>query len=610
MTLAVPALRHRPPGGSFAKARRLLDAAIPFRRFQLMLTVVLTLVGAVAELITIGAVLPVLAIAAKPDAMLSVPLVGPALAWLAGAIGVGRVTAAAAFLIISAVGSTIVRMALLWVQQKFTLGLEQDLTMTIFARSLRQPYSWYLKQNSSVLLASQQKISVVIFGVVNPLLQAFSSGFMALAMTLFLIVLDPRAALIAGSVIGATYAGISIFTRRRSAELSSGLAGVYAERIKTMQETLGGIRDINLDQSQAVFEERLLEVEDRYRRLMITANMLSTAPRLLVEGIAIVLIAVMAAWYSHQPGGVIGALPVLGALALGAQRMLPMIQIVYQGWVNYAINAGNLSDLVELLDAPVETALPLPSEADIAYFTHGIAVRGVSFAYDGGRHALEGIDLTIAKGERIGFIGKTGSGKSTLVDIIMGLLPPSAGQLAVDGHPIDDTSVANWKAQIAHVPQSIFLADASIAANIAFGHLPSGIDPTRVARCASEAGLDEFVAELPDGLDTSIGERGVRLSGGQRQRIGIARALYKRASVLVLDEATSALDDETEAAVMESVARLDQRLTVILIAHRLSTLASCDRIYRLAAGRIVDHGSYAEVTAKGAPAAPHTSPDQ
>ncbi len=598
MTLSVPGLRGRQPGGSYAKALRLLDAAIPFRRFQLLLTVVLTLAGAISEMVTISAVLPVLAIAAKPDAMPSFPLIGPTLAWLASATGVGLVAAAAAFLTLAAVVSTILRMALMWVQQKFTLGFEQDLTMTIFARSLRQPYSWYLKQNSSVLLASQQKISVVVFGVVNPLLQAFSSGFMALAMMLFLIVLDPRAALIAGSVIGVTYVGISIITRQRSAELSSGLAGVYAERIKTMQETLGGIRDINLDQSQAVFEARLMKVEDRYRRLMIVANMLSTAPRLLVEGIAIVLIAVMAAWYSLQPGGVIGALPVLGALALGAQRMMPMIQIVYQGWANYVINQGNLSDLVELLDAPVETAEPLPNEANISYFTKYVAVRNLSFAYHGGRQALGEVALTIAKGERIGLIGKTGSGKSTLVDIIMGLLPPSTGALVVDGRTIDDTNLANWKAQIAHVPQAIFLADASVASNIAFGHLPEGIDAGRVARCATEAGLDEFLTQLPDGLATRVGERGVRLSGGQRQRIGIARALYKRASLLVLDEATSALDDETEAAVMTSVDRLDPGLTIILIAHRLTTLVGCDRIYRLAGGRIVDQGSYCDVTAR------------
>ena len=586
------------PPGIVSQIRDLLDAAIRFRKVQLVVTVILTLAGAIAELVTLSAVLPVLAIATRPAAMPTIPLIGPVLVRLSAALGVGPVVAAASLLVAAAIGAIIVRLALLWSQQKFTLGLQQDLTMKIFARSLRQPYGWYLKQNSSDLLASSQKVSTVIYGVVSPLLQAFSSGLMALAMTAFLIYLDPRATLIAATVIGCTYALISRVTRRRSAHLSEVLASVHSNRIQTHQETLGGIRDISLDQSQPVFEARLLQVEDRYRRVMVVANMLSSAPRVLVEGIAIVLIALMAAWYSSQPGGIVTALPVLGALALGAQRMLPMIQIVYQSWTSYIFYARTVADVVALLRAPVESVVSLPHEAEIRYFDSSIALRNLAFSYEPGRAALDGIDFDIAKGERIGIIGKTGSGKSTLVDIVMGLLRPSAGALLVDGQPVGDDNLANWKAQIAHVPQAIFLADISIADNIAFGHLPEGVDQARVARSAEEAGLDEFVAGLPDGLGTLVGERGVRLSGGQRQRIGIARALYKRASLLILDEATSALDDETEAAVMTSVDHLDPDLTIVLIAHRLTSLAGCHRIYRLAGGRVVDQGSYGDVTAR------------
>ena len=581
-----------------AQMRVLLDAALPVRRVQLLVTFVLTLIGAFAELITLGAVLPVLAIAAHPEAMPTFPLIGPMLVRLSSALGAGPAATAASLLIVAAIGSIVVRIALLWAQQKFTLGLYQDLILRIFARSLRQPYAWYLKQNSSDVLASSQQLSTVVLGVVYPLLQAFSSGLMALAMTAFLIYLDPRAALIAGAVIGATYFLISGATRRRSKQISEVLAGVHSRRVQTLQETLGGIRDINLDQSQSVFEDRLYQVEDRYRRGMVVANMLSSAPRVLVEGIAIVLIAVMAAWYSRQPGGIIGALPVLGALALGAQRMLPMIQIVYQSWTSYAVYSGTVGHIVDLLHAPVEEMVPLPREAEIRYFSSSIALQQLRFSYEPGRAALTGLDLAIAKGERIGIIGKTGSGKSTLVDIVMGLLRPSGGVLAVDGDPIGDSNLANWKAQIAHVPQAIFLADASIADNIAFGHLPEGVDQERVLRAARDAGLMEFIADLPDGMATMVGERGMRLSGGQRQRIGIARALYKKASLLILDEATSALDDETEASVMASVEALDPDLTIILIAHRLSTLAGCDRIYRLDSGRIVDQGSYDAVTAR------------
>ena len=582
------------PARFLASVNRLLDAASPRRRVQLIATLILTLAGAIAELVTIGAVLPVLAVAAHPGSLPGLPLVGPFLSAVADRLHVGPVVAAALFLTIAAVGATTVRLLLLWASQKFIFGLQQDISIVIFGRALRQPYSWYLKQNSSVLIASQQQISIVINAIVTPLLLAFTSGVMALFITIFLFIIDPRAALVASVTIGLTYVGITLYARRKIDSMSGGIAAVYDARVRTMQETLGGIRDINLDQSQPVFEERLRRIEDEFRRLMTTANFLGAAPRLVVEGVTIVLVAVMAAWFSLQPGGVLAAIPVLGALALGAQRMLPMIQMVYQGWAQYAVYSGNLADIIALLNAPIDPMIPTTA-AEIRPFRRSIALAGVRFSYGAGRNALTGIDLDIRKGERIGFIGKTGCGKSTLVDVLMGLLPPTAGQLLIDGEPIGDSTIANWKAQIAHVPQAIFLADDSIAANIAFGQPKESIDPARVERAAAEAGLGEFLGQLADGLATTVGERGIRLSGGQRQRIGIARALYKRATVLVLDEATSALDDETEAAVMSAVAGLADDLTIVIIAHRLTTVARCDRVYRLAAGRIVDQGSYAEV---------------
>ena len=577
--------------------RRLLDAAIPFRRVQLLATLVLTLVGAFAELCTIGAVLPVLAIVANPSAMGSIPVIGPLLTFVATGLDVGPVVAAALFLTAAAIGATCVRLLLTWVSQKFIYGLQQDLSLAIFARALRQPYVHFLRQNSSVLLSSQQQVSIVVGGILTPIMQGLSSFVMAFAMTAFLVLLSPGAAFVAAASISATYLMISLYARSQSKIMSHGLSAVYAARIQTMQETLGGIRDINLDQSQSVFEARLLGIENTFRRMTTVANFISMAPRLVVEGVAIVLVAFMAAWFSLQPGGVLAALPVLGALALGAQRMLPMIQTIYLGYTQYALYSGNIADLVTLLDAPIEDFDRVTGD-EVSRFAQDIRLSGVGFNYGEGQDALSDIDLVIPKGARVGFIGRTGSGKSTLVDVIMGLLPPTRGALIVDGEPIEPRSIGNWKAQIAHVPQAIFLSDGSIAANIAFGIDPAEVDPDRVVRAARDAGLGDLLSTLAQGLSTTVGERGLRLSGGQRQRIGIARALYKQATVLVLDEATSALDDETEAAVMESVARLDETLTVILIAHRLSTVAGCDQVYRLAAGRIVDQGSYTKVTGK------------
>jgi ATP-binding cassette subfamily B protein len=219
-------------------------------------------------------------------------------------------------------------------------------------------------------------------------------------------------------------------------------------------------------------------------------------------------------------------------------------------------------------------------------FRESIALRSVSFTYGGSALALTDIDLMIGKGERIALVGRTGTGKSTLVDLLMGLLRPTTGEMLIDGRPVDDATLGAWQTQIAHVPQAIFLADDTIAANIAFG-AGETIDMNRVWASAGQAELTDFIRHLPKQMDTRVGERGVRLSGGQRQRIGIARALYKRAAVLILDEATSALDDRTEAAVMNSVTGLDPHLTIILIAHRLSSIAGCQRIYELENGRIV-----------------------
>ena len=574
---------------------RLMSAATPVRRVQLAATVMLTVAGAIAELVTIGAVLPLLAIAAAPEKVGKLPIIGGLLDTLASLLHCSLIIAAALFLVSASLAATLVRLMTSWVSQKFIYGLKQDLVMKVFGRALRQPYGWYLRQNSSELIAGVEKIFVVTVGIVSPLLLAATAGFMATCVTIFLFFIDPVTALIAAVTIGVIYLGISLYSRESIRSASEELAQAGTLRVKALQETLGGIRDIILDQSQNVFELRLLDIENRQRKLMVQVNFLGQAPRLLVEGGAIILLAVIASWFSLQPGGVLAAIPVLGALGLGAQRLLPMVQTVYLGWNNFGIHSGSLFDVVALLDAPVELADELPSDAVVRPFQATLELRDVGFAYLPDRPALSHIDMTIAKGDRIGLIGKTGSGKSTLVDIVMGLLQPSSGAILIDGEERGPTNLANWKAQIAHVPQAIFLSDDSIAGNVAFGSHEDEIDYRRVDAALRDAGLAEFIAGLPEGLKTSVGERGVRLSGGQRQRIGIARALYKQASVLVLDEATSALDDQTEAEVMDSVERLDKSLTIILIAHRLSTVARCSRIYRLENGRISQQGSYEEV---------------
>jgi ATP-binding cassette subfamily B protein len=309
-----------------------------------------------------------------------------------------------------------------------------------------------------------------------------------------------------------------------------------------------------------------------------------------VEAIGMLLLVGFAIAATRRGHALATLLPTVGAFALGAQKLMPLLQQVYAGW-SAAINSQpSVDDVLDLLEFE-----PLPSSSADIPFRSAIRLERVDFAYDGGdapTTVLHGIDLVIRRGEKIGIVGSTGSGKSTLVDIVMGLLPPSVGVLRVDDVAVVAANADAWQRHIAHVPQSIYLSDASIAENIAFGCAPAEIDSERLEAVARIACIHEHVAALPQGYATVVGERGVRLSGGQRQRIGIARALYKQVDVLVLDEATSALDDQTEREVMRGIFAAAADTTVIMIAHRLTTLRDCDRILHLGSGRILRETGY------------------
>ncbi|HEY0312764.1 MAG TPA: ABC transporter ATP-binding protein [Allosphingosinicella sp.] len=559
--------------------RTLYATMSPRRRRQFALTVVAMLGGALAELVTIGAVFPFLAVLTqghgKTATLSRLPLPR-----------VDSAASAALILVAAALTAAAVRLGLLWMTQRLVTGFAHDLARAMFARMLRQPYADYVRRNSSEALAAMEKARDVAGQVLQPLMQAAIATIMALFIAVFLFILSPVAALGAGLSLALVYFAISRLTRDRLSANSRILSASALERVKIVQEALGGLRDIILDRSHAVFEEEFAATDARMRRALANNSLISQGPRFAIEAAGIVAIALVALWMSSRPGGIVAAIPVLGALALGSQRLLPLLQQAYLGWSGTLGNRQALADIAALLSAP---ALTEPSEgAGKLPFRDGLAFRGVSFAYAGGGQVLRGVDLDMKAGARIGIVGPTGSGKSTLLDLLMGLLEPSSGEIRVDGRALDAATRPLWQSQIAHVPQSIFLADDSIAANIAFGVRRGAIDIGRVRACAEAAHIAGFAAELPDGYSTRVGERGVRLSGGQRQRIGIARALYKEAAVLILDEATSALDDATEAAVIDSIMALGPDITLIMIAHRRSTLDGCERILRVENGRVTE----------------------
>ena len=553
----------------------------------------MTAVSAFAEIASLGAVLPFIAALTEPERLLQWPLMRR----FAQALGVQ--TAGQLLLPITlgfiaiALASGAVRMLLLWASARVTFSSGADLSSEVYRRTLYQPYSVHVARNSSEVISGiTNKVGGTVLGVMFPVMTLISSGVSLCATLATLLIIDPWVALGAGLGFGACYGLITWFSRRRLRDNSRRIATEYTFVVKALQEGLGGIRDVLLDGSQPVYSEVYRRAEKSLRRAQGDNVFMGQSPRYSMEALGMVLIAILAYALSRQSHGVAAALPVLGALALGAQRLLPALQQVYGAWASIAGSHALLEDTIDLLDQPLpeDAARPRPGPLP---FRNEIKLEGICFRYAGeGPWVLDHLDLAIPQGARVGLVGGTGSGKSTLLDLLMGLLQPTEGLISIDGQVLGGSTVRAWQACIAHVPQSIFLADTTLWQNIAFGTPPHAIDPERVRAAARHAQICDFIDSMPQGFDSLVGERGVRLSGGQRQRIGIARALYKEASVLVLDEATSALDNSTERLVVDAINGLSRDLTVLMIAHRLSTVRNCDTILELEHGRLVAQGTY------------------
>ena len=570
---------------------RLLSAE---RRRHFWLAMLLMLVGAVAELVTIGAVLPFLALLTDPAAAQKVPAIRSAFELLGWGGDQSLVLPAALILAGSAIVAAVLRVMLTWVTQSFVSHFGHEIGTAIYSGILRQPYIYHVAHNSSQAIAAIEKVQSTLFSVLLAVMQGIISAFIAILIVAFLFFIDPIAA---GASVIATcliYIVMSLTTQTWLRQASATVADAHTARIKHIQEGLGGIRDIILDKSQVVFERGYASLDKEFRRAQMLSTFLAAAPRFPAEAAGILLVIAFAIHLSETEGGLIAAMPVLGAMALGAQRLLPLLQMLYSAASRTMASLKSIDEITSLASVPVRPAALYPN--DPVTLARGVTLENVDYRYPASdQPALKAINLQIRSGERIGIIGGTGSGKSTLLDLVMGLLEPSTGKIFVDGNPLRTGELDAWQATIAHVPQFVFLTDGSVTNNIAFGVPPECVDIGRVREAAAKAQIGAFVESLPEGYATRVGERGIRLSGGQRQRIGIARALYKDASLLILDEATSALDSDTEARVMRGILESRPGVTVLMVAHRLTTLSTCDRLIRIEGGEIVDEGTYAEV---------------
>ncbi|QWD14758.1 ABC transporter ATP-binding protein [Polynucleobacter paneuropaeus] len=494
--------------------------------------------------------------------------------------------------------SAFIRGLLNWAQIRVSYGIGIDLGVESYRRTLYQQYQTHISRNSSeVILGITQYTRSVTTGVIMPVLVSLSAIFLLVAIAVVLVTIDPWLTLVTGAFLSAIYMMLSLVIKGKLTRLSHLVKKNDIETANILQQSFGGIRDIIVDGTQDFFCDLYRQHQIIMAQTETAFSVMAMLPRYGVEAFTLCLFAVVSVFLTKEQDGFLQALPALGAIALGAQRLLPLLQQLYANWTSIKAHEPRLMESLDLLEQPLPTWISQKANASGEVgFNQNIEIENLSFKYEySEKPVLTNLNYSIKIGSRVGIIGKTGSGKSTLVDILMGLLVPTLGALKVDGKLITLTNCRAWQNRIAHVPQAIFLADASIMENIAFGVGRSSICVQRVISAAKMAQLEETIETLPEGLETCVGERGVRLSGGQRQRIGIARALYKKAEVIIFDEATSALDDMTEKSVIDSIRSLPDTVTVIMIAHRISTLIDCSEIIEITDGKIKRHDNYSSI---------------
>jgi ATP-binding cassette subfamily B protein len=568
----------------------------PRRKIYFILLLGLMIIASFMEAISISALLPFIGVLSNPEKVFN----HPSAQFFIDFVGIKTqeellLPFTITFCILIFVGIAL-RLLLLWAQTRLGSGTSASFSSSIYIRTLYQPYAVHVSRNSSEVISGiTNKASAILVYLINPLMNLISSSVTIMAIIITLFTINPFVALTAFFGFGVLYAGIILLVKKRLATNSVVLSREYPQMVKALQEGLGGIRDVLIDGTQETYGKIFNGAQLRYNKSLANNQIVGNSPRLIVEFLGIMFICIIAYQLVLKGDGFMAAIPVLAALALGAQRLLPALQNFYYNWTAIRGAQDSVEDGLQFLEQPFPEHAHKVNPPPIK-FEKSITLENLSFRYNqDGAIVLKDLNLTLEKGKRYGFVGTTGCGKSTLLDVIMGLLVPTKGHLKIDDEVIDHHNYRSWQVILAHVPQAIYLSDTSLAENIAFGVELDKIDMKRVKEAAQKAQIAETIEALPQKYDTFVGERGIRLSGGQRQRIGIARALYKNAQVIVFDEATSALDNETELAVMEGIEALAEDLTILIVAHRVSTLKRCDKIFRMDKGEVVEEGVYEEM---------------
>lgn len=580
--------------------RKTLDLLEPGERVRFYLIAAIMTAVTFAEALSITTVVPLLMVLAQPDIVETNRYFAAAYA-AGGFTSVMNFQIALAVLVCGAIlGGLLIKVAGNYLVLRYVSMREYSISARLIEAYLGYPYSWFLDKNSAQttrrILAS---VTEVILKVMVPLASLFGSISLILFLVALLLVADPLVALLAGGVLTFAYLLVYMAVQRRLSRLGEQLLTSNRTRFEVAQEAFAGIKEMKVMGLEQVYAARFREPARLSAKARASTQTLGTVPRYLIEGLAFATMVLMLFLMVDRAGGDFNAaVPTISLFAVAALRMLPALQNSYYWLTQIRSGQAALNDLhQEYVDARAAfTHLPTQGRGRTD-LTRSLELRDLTFRYDPDRPpVVDGLSLTVKAGDTIGIVGGTGAGKTTLIDLLLGLLQQDSGEIVVDGKPLQPGDVRSWQRAIGYVPQTIFLADSTLAANIAYGLPTDRIDMQAVEAAARLACLHDFVmSDLPEGYQTRVGERGVRLSGGQRQRIGIARALYTNPSLLVLDEATSALDNLTEQAVMNAVHAIGRTKTIIMIAHRLSTVQACDCIHLLEKGKVVASGTFDEL---------------
>lgn len=567
------------------------------RKNQYLLLGLLIFFSALVEVFSLGAIIPFLAAVTNPEILFSYNFIK----YLTKSFDIAnpeQLVAPLAFIFLAVtIASAVVRILTLWVSTRLTYAVGCDFSTHCFNKTLHQPYEVLIARNSSSILSVIIKKVSITTAVIYQCTILFASSVILIAILITLLFLNWQITLIAGLTFSILYIIILYLCKHTLVNNSLWTAKQEDKSIQVLQEGISSIRDIILEGTYSIYTQKYSTLIYPIRSAQAINVTIAGSPRYLMEAIGISLIVITV--YFLSLGGdktfLFDLIPLLGAFAMGTQRLLPTIQQIYASWAGIMGNYGSILDVLNMLEQKIQDSKNIEKKYTYQKLTlkRSISLKNIRFRYRSDQSWIfDNLNLEISKGSRIGIVGSSGAGKSTFIDILMGLLKPSEGHIFIDGRKVDDNNIQAWQQNIAHVPQKIFLADATILENITLGVNKSKVDMKRVQWAAECAQIKDFITAQPNNYQTMVGEGGNFLSGGQLQRIGIARALYKKASLIILDEATSALDLQTEGEIMQSINCLSDDLTILIIAHRPGVLKICDQIIEVVNNGTIVHKNF------------------